>query len=140
MKTKFSSLVKLKKNKMQESEQVVSKANVALQNAKMALEEAYESLGDIQEPQGGMISSLLATRALLASQRSLIEKNKKWVDFAYSQLVQAKEQLKKDMIEYEKFNYLEVQEMKHIIKKEKEKESKDLDEVALMTYTQKDNL
>ena len=61
----------------------------------------------------------------------LIEKNKKWVDFAYSQLVQAKEQLKKDMIEYEKFNYLEVQEMKHIIKKQKEKESKDLDEVII---------
>ena len=67
-------------------------------------------------------------------------KNKEWINFANSQLLQAKKQLKKDMIEYEKFNYLEVQEIKKIIKKQKEQEAKDLDEVALMTYSKKDNL
>ena len=140
MKTKFSSLVKLKKNKMQESEQGLSKANIALSDAKNALEESYLSLDNIEEPQGGTISSLLATRTLLTSQRNLIMKNKEWINFANSQLLQAKKQLKKDMIEYEKFNYLEVQEIKKIIKKQKEQEAKDLDEVALMTYSKKDNL
>jgi len=140
MKTKFSSLVKLKKNKMQESEQGLSKANIALSDAKNALEESYLSLDNIEEPQEGTISSLLATRTLLTSQRNLIMKNKEWINFANSQLLQAKKQLKKDMIEYEKFNYLEVQEIKKIIKKQKEQEAKDLDEVALMTYSKKDNL
>ena len=58
MKTKFSSLVKLKKNKMQESEQGLSKANIALSDAKNALEESYLSLDNIEEPQEGTISSL----------------------------------------------------------------------------------
>jgi len=137
MKTRFSSLVTLKKNKMQESEQVLSKANSALNNAKSALESSYASLNDIEEPQGGTISALLATRTLLSSQRNLIKKNKEWINFAQTQLLQAKEQLKKDMIEHEKFKYLELEEIKKKIKKQKEQEAKDLDEVALMTYAQK---
>ena len=137
MKTKFSSLVTLKKNKMQDSEQVLSKANIALNNAKSALESSYASLNDIEEPQTGSMSSLLATRTLFASQRNLINKNKEWINFAQTQLLQAKEQLKKDMIEHEKFKYLELEEIKKVIKKQKEQEAKDLDEVALMTYAQK---
>ena len=42
------------------------------------------------------------------------------------------------MIEYEKFKYLELEEMKKAIKKQKIEEIKQLDEVALMTYGQKD--
>jgi len=137
MKTRFSSLVTLKKNKMQDSEQVLSKANLALNNAKSALESSYASLNDIEEPQTGSMSSLLATRTLFASQRNLINKNKEWINFAQTQLVQAKEQLKKDMIEHEKFKYLELEEIKKVIKKQKEQEAKDLDEVALMTYAKK---
>jgi len=140
LKTRFTSLVTLKKNKMQESEQVLSKANLALNNAKSALEESYTFLNDIEEPKSGTISSLLANRVLLSSQRNLINKNKEWINFAQKQLEQAKEQLKKDMIEHEKFKYLELEEIKKIIKKQKEQEAKDLDEVALMTYAQKDNL
>ena len=41
------------------------------------------------------------------------------------------------MIEYEKFKYLDLQEIKKIIKKQKMLEAKELDEVALMTYARK---
>ncbi len=140
LKTRFSPLVTLKKNKVQESEQVLSKANTAFNNAKSALESAYEFLGDIEEPKSGSMSALLANRALLSSQRELINKNKEWMQFAQKQLNQAKQQLKKDMIEHEKFKYLELEEIKKIVKKQKEKEAKDLDEVALMTFAQKDSL
>ena len=137
MKTRFSSLVTLKKNKMQDSEQVLSRANLALSDAKSALESSYASLNEIEAPQTGSMATLLATRTLFASQRNLIQKNKEWINFAQTQLLQAKEQLKKDMIEHEKFKYLELEEIKKVIKKQKEQEAKDLDEVALMTYAQK---
>lgn len=137
MKTRFSSLVTLKKNKMQASEQALSKANMVLNNAKSALESSYTSLNDIEEPKAGSMSQLLATRTLLTSQRGLISHNKEWISYAQTQLVQAKEQLKKDMIEHEKFKYLELEEVKKIIQKQKEQETKDLDEVALMTFSQK---
>lgn len=135
MKTRFSSLVKLKKSSMQKSEQVLQKANGNLNSASIALELSYNALKDVEPPKSGTMSDMLASRTLLHSQRELISHNKKWVDFASNQVNQAKRQLKIDMIEHEKFQYLEIQEIKQELKKIKVKEAKELDEIALMTYT-----
>ena len=132
MKTRFSSLVKLKKSTMQKSERVVQKANADLNSAAVALEISYKSLQDIKSPQSGCMNEFLASRTLLTSGRGLIEHNKDWVKFAQNQVSQAKEKLKLDMIEHEKFKYLELQEINKQLK-----EMKDLDEVAIMTYTGK---
>jgi len=137
MKTRFSSLVKLKKTTMDKSERVVQKANADLNSASMALEISYQSIQGIAPPQNGSMKEFLASRTLLSSGRGIIEHNKEWVNFAQNQVDQAKEKLKLDMIEHEKFKYLELQEIEKHIKKLKEKEAKDLDEVALMTYDQK---
>ena len=138
MKTRYSSLVTLKKSAMDKSERVVQSTNADLNSATMALQLSYNLLSDIDIPRSGNISKLLASRTLLSSQRDLIEHNHNWVDFAKKQVELAKEQLKLDMIEYEKFKYLEVQEIKKMLKEQKIKEAKELDEIALMTYGQKD--
>ena len=135
MKTRFSSLVTLKKNTMDKSERAVQSANADLNRATMALEISYSSLNGLEVPQSGTMSKMLATRTLLDSQRGLIQHNKEWMGFAKNQVVQAKEQLKLDMIEHEKFKYLELEEIKKILKEQKMKESKDLDEIALMTHS-----
>jgi len=134
VKTRFTSLVKLKKNKVQKSEQFLQKASVNLNSASNALELSYLSLEDLETPKSGTISQMLASRVLLHSQRDLINHNKEWVGFAANQVEQAKTQLKADMIEYEKFQYLEFEEIKEELKKRKVKEAKDLDEIALMTF------
>lgn len=139
MKTRFSSLVKLKKSTMQKSERVVQKANADLNSAAMALEISYNSLKDVEPPKTGTMGEMLASRTLLASQRGVIENNHQWVSFAKNQVEIAKEQLKLDMIEHEKFKYLELEEIKKEIKRIKVQEAKDLDEVALMTYGQKNS-
>jgi len=138
MKTRYSSLVTLKKSAMDKSERVVQSTNADLNSATMALQLSYNLLSDIDIPRSGNISKLLASRTLLSSQRDMIEHNHNWVDFAKKQVELAKEQLKLDMIEYEKFKYLEVQEIKKMLKEQKIKEAKELDEIALMTYGQKD--
>jgi flagellar export protein FliJ len=137
VKTRFSPLVKIKKNSMQNSEQVLQKANSNLNSATMALELSYNSLKDVEPPRSGTMSEMLASRTLLSSQRELISHNKRWVTFATSQVNEAKKQLKLDMIEHEKFQYLELQEIKQELQKRKLKEAKELDEIALMTYTEK---
>ena len=137
MNTKFTSLVKLKKSTMQKSEKVVQKANANLNSAATALKISYNSLKDVDAPASGTMGDFLASRTLLDSQRGLIKHNTEWVDFAKSQVQEAKEQFKKDMIEHEKFKYLELEEIKKEIKKIKAQEAKDLDEVALMTYSKK---
>ena len=137
MKTRFSSLVALKKSAMEKSEQSLQAANADFNSASMALQQSYQSLEDVSLPQSGTMADMLAMRTLFDSQRELIQHNKEWVEFAQDQVNQAREQLKTDMIEHEKFKYLEVEEIKKILEERKLKESKDLDEVALMTYSKK---
>ncbi len=137
MKTRYSSLVTLKKSTMQKSERILQSANADLNSASTALQLSYNSLKDVESPSSGTMSEMLASRTLLASQRTLINHNKEWVSFTQNQVAQAKEKLKLDMIEYEKFNYLELEEIKKILKEIKIKEAKDLDEVALMTHAKK---
>ena len=137
MHTRYSPLVKLKKSTMDKSETLVQKASADLNSASTALSLSYSSLDEIQTPSKGSITDLLASRSLFASQRNLIDNNRKWVSFAEHQVNAAKEQLKIDMIEYEKYKYLEFQEIKKALKEKKIQEAKDLDEIALMTYDKK---
>jgi len=122
---------------MDQSETVVQRASADLNSAVSALELSYSSLDEIQTPNTGSMNDLLASRSLFASQSNLIDNNKKWVQYAQSQVNAAKEQLKIDMIEYEKYKYLEFEEIKKELKSIKIKEVKDLDEIALMTYGKK---
>ena len=139
MKTRFSSLVGLKKSAMDRSERVVQSANADLNSAAMALQLSYTTLDTIETPNSGTMSQMLASRLLLGSQRDLIVHNQDWVSFAQKQVESAKGQLKLDMIEHEKFKYLELIEIKKILKKIKIQEAKELDEIALMTYGRKDS-
>ena len=134
MKSRFSPLVKVKKNSMQKSERFLQKATVNLNSASSALELSYNTLKEIAPPSRGSMSQMLASRTLLSSQRELIKHNQEWVTFAKNQIEQAKAQLKADMIELEKFQYLELEEIKQELKKKAVLEAKNLDEVALMTY------
>jgi flagellar export protein FliJ len=133
--TRYTPLVKLKKNTMDQSERAVSNANVNLNSASTALEMSYKSLDDIELPSSGTIAEMLASRTLLDSQRGLIQHNKEWIEFAKKQLEDAKDRLKLDMIDFEKFKHLELQEIKKALKEKKIQESKDLDEIALMTFS-----
>jgi flagellar export protein FliJ len=137
MKTRFSSLVTLKKNTLDKSERVVQRANADLKNASEALGTSYASLDDIAPPQSGNIRELLASRSLASSQREIISHNKQWVEYCQNQLHQAKEQFKLDMMEHEKFKYLDLQEKNKILKELKQKESKELDEIASITFSRK---
>jgi len=135
VKTRFSSLVTLKKSAVDKSERAVQGANADLNSATMALQLSYNSLDDVQAPQMGTMADMIASRTLLDSQRGVISHNKEWVDFAKNQVSQAKYRLKSDMIEHEKFKYLELEEIKKVLKEKKLRESKDLDEVAIMTHS-----
>jgi len=137
MKTRFSSLVTVKKSAMKKSERVVQRANADLNNAVIALQISKNSLNSIATPEKGFMSDFLASRTLLDSGRNLIKHNQEWVTYSKNQVEIAKEQLKIDMIEYEKFKYLDLQEIKKIIKKQKILDAKELDEVALMTFARK---
>ena len=137
MKTRYTSLLKIKKNDLDRSEKEFQKANQLLYNAQTSLQEAYSALEELHLPDHGKIQDMLLARAYISAQRKVVEDKKNWVAFAQNQLEISVMTLKKSNIEYEKFKYLQLQESKLILKKRHIQESKDLDEVAMMTYTKR---
>lgn len=138
MRTRYTSLVSVKKNIMQKSERLLQSKNFALNNAKEALQNSFKALDELQPPKNGIISDFLSNRALLDSQRSIIRHNEEWLAFATQEVQEAQEQLKRDMIEYEKYQYLELQEIEAMKKAQKIKDAKELDEIALITHNIKE--
>ena len=138
MRTRYTSLVSVKKNIMQKSERLLQSKNFALHNAQEALQNSLKALDELHPPQNGIISDFLSSRALLDSQRLIIKHNEEWVTFATREVKEAQEQLKLDMIEYEKYQYLELQEIEAFKKAQKIKEAKELDEIALITHNIKE--
>jgi flagellar biosynthesis chaperone FliJ len=138
LRTRYTSLVSVKKNIMQKSERLLQSKNFALNNARKALQDSFKSLDELQPPKNGIISDFLSNRALLDSQRSIIRHNEEWVTFATREVQEAQEQLKRDMIEYEKYQYLELQEIEAMKKAQKIKDAKELDEIALITHNIKE--
>ena len=82
MKTRFSSLVTVKKDTMKKSERVVQSANADLNSAVMALQISKNSLNSIGTPESGFMSDFLASRTLLDSGRNLIKHNQEWVEYS----------------------------------------------------------
>jgi flagellar biosynthesis chaperone FliJ len=134
MKTRYSPLVSIKKNDVEKVERELQEAHSVVRSAKTALENSLEELLSITPPKEGLISSFLANRTMLEAQRKIVEKNEQWVVFAKEQLHAVQKKLQAVMIEYEKFKYLELQEIEAIKKQHKLQEAKDLDEIALLTF------
>ena len=138
MKTRFSSLVAIKKDAMQKRERELQQALQNHERAKEALHNSQKELQKIEQPHSGSMAQLLANRTLLSRQREIIQHNEEWLEFTKQELQKAQEALKSAMIEYEKFKYLEVQEIEKVLKAQKIAEVKRLDEVALMTFGKKE--
>ncbi|NOQ30402.1 MAG: hypothetical protein GQ570_04670 [Helicobacteraceae bacterium] len=137
MKTKFTPLVKLKKDKLKEAETALAEANVNLKKAQNELQIARDDLLKQEAPQSGSISEFAVSNMLMSAQRETIKAKQKWVEFASQQVTQFKENLKFTSLDYEKFNYLESEQIKERLKEIAILEAKDLDEVALMSFMKK---
>ena len=139
MNTRYSSLVTLKKNSLDKSQRELQRAYRDLHNADEALNLSYENLQQLDAPEHGNMRQLQASRVMLHSQRELIKHNQEWVAYANKQLTIAQQKAKVSMIEYEKFKYLEHEEVKKMLKREKDAQSKELDEIASITFYRNTN-
>ncbi len=134
MKTRFSPLIKLKKDAMDTAERNLQQANQTLRLAEQSLDEAYDELNNATIPPVGTMTEFKNSRLLIEGQRQIIQEKKNWVANASDQVEKAKVVLKKAMVDYEKFKYLEAQQIKEELKKAKRREQRDLDEIAVQTY------
>ncbi|MFY9143215.1 flagellar FliJ family protein [Sulfuricurvum sp.] len=134
MKSKYAPLVKLKKKSLDNTERSLISANNELSSASTKLHHAYEDLSRMMLPTQGSIGEFTQAAAIIHAQHLTIEECKNRLQLAEQKQVQARERFKQAMIDYEKFKYLEVQEMNEHLKLLKAQEDKMLDEIGTITY------
>ena len=109
-------------------------ATKELEQIQERLEMAYAQLESMGNELSGDMQSFLQSRALIASQRAVIEKFKVEVESSIAKKERLEKLFKEQSIEYEKFNFLELEEIKKEIAQMKQKEQKALDEIAIQTF------
>ena len=138
MKTRYTPLLKIKKNDLDKCERELQIANQSLNDANNSLADAYNVLQQLGVPTHGTIQEMLQARSFIDAARGVVEDKRNWVDFAKHQLESAVIKLKASNLEYEKFKYLDYEEIKKEMKIRAQKESKELDEIALMTFKKRE--
>jgi flagellar export protein FliJ len=135
MKTRFSPLVKLKKDVMERCEHELQRAHRSLEEARTALEAAYEELRRAEVPTSGAMGEFLQSRTVLSLQRAAVDRQRERVAAAEAGLKKAEEAYKTAMVEYEKFKYLEAEQIKSALMKEKRRHEREMDEIAVQNYS-----
>lgn len=133
-KSRYAPLVKLKKKSLDTAERALIGANNALSSASDKLNRAYEELSHMTLPTQGSVGEFTQATAMIHAQHQTIEHCQQTLQTAQQHQIQMRERFKQAMIDYEKFKYLEVQEMNAHLKQIKEQEAKMLDEIGTMTY------
>lgn len=134
MKSRYEPLVKLKKQALEKAEQRLMSANTEVTVSNAALANAYAELSLLSSPQNGSIGELFQAQMILQAQHREIEACHLSVERARINQYTAREAFRFSRIEFEKFNYLELQEVEAMMAKVKQEEAKMLDEIGTMTY------
>jgi len=135
MTSKFTAIVRIKKSMMQKAESLLAQVRNAIRENKSKIENIKYELHSVIVPKSGTMSKMRQMqlykehyRAALnveqwrLSQNKLLEQNRR------AELADA-------MREYEKFKFLESDDIEKQILKLKKEEAKMLDEVGSITYT-----
>lgn len=134
MKTKFSPVVKLRQNKLDDIEMHLSAARAHKNMLEMRLERAKMLLANEVFPKSGNSATLqiaLSTHALLISE---LEELKQKIAHVTNQIYQLENAYKTAFVELEKMKYLETEEIKRILKERDKIAAKELDEIATQRF------
>ena len=134
MKSRYEPLVKLKKQALDKAEQLLMSANAEVTLSDTALFNAYTELSTLESPLNGPIGELIQAQMIFQAQHRDIQLYRLRVERARANQQSAREAFRLSRIEFEKFNYLELQEVEAKIAKAKYEEAKMLDEIGTMTY------
>lgn len=134
MKTKFTPVVKLRQNKLDEIELALNKARAYEITLKSQLERTRMLLASKPFPKSGDFTSLqiaLSSQALLTKQ---IDELKQKITQIAKQILNLQNAHKTAYIELEKVKYLENSQIKEILKERAKIASKNLDEIATQRF------
>jgi flagellar export protein FliJ len=134
VKTKFDSIVKLKKSKVDELNNELAKLNNQILKAKEELDILENELKSFEYPKNGNFGLISQFKMLQNAKINEINQKKEQIQFLNNQKNILVQRVKEANLEYEKMKYLQAKEIEKIVKKIKQKEAKEMDEIALMLF------
>ncbi|CAD7287536.1 hypothetical protein LMG7974_00415 [Campylobacter majalis] len=140
MKSKFSQVVKVKKQALDLAEARVAKARNNVVICEQNHEKAKAVLAKFILPQSGTTSELNESLKLVSLMRNEIKALNEKLKISKRELMHFSHQYKNANLEYEKMKYLEQEDIKKILKQIKHKESIELDEFAVIKFSQNRDL
>ena len=137
MKSKFTSVVRVKKQEMDkvEAKLVVARLNVRNAEEKIALLRA--KLNEFSLPKSGNIGELRENLELINIARAELSACKESLEIAKKEVLHYEHKYNNANLEYEKMKYLEKEEFKKEIKRIQKAEALALDEFAVMKFAAK---
>ncbi|TKX31460.1 flagellar export protein FliJ [Campylobacter estrildidarum] len=139
MKSKYNSVVKVKKQQLDKAESNLNQAKQRQLDSEKMLElsrKECESLSIL--PQSGSVSELRSNLAMRQIGRETLARAKEKVELSKKEMVHYQFLYKKAHLDYEKMKVLETEEIKQKQKELAKIEEKFLDEIAISRFFKKD--
>lgn len=125
-------MVKINKQKVEKIERDIQKINSSINELNNKIKELEELLSSFLIPKKGNFSYFNQIKSQQFFIRDEIKRVKNQIIMLENRKKELFEELKKANIEYEKVKYLQIQEIKKIIKKNRLKEAREMDEIAIL--------
>lgn len=137
MKSKFSSILQVKKRALELAEAKVVKSQNALLLAKAVAKDAKDELLAFTLPTKGDSSQLSMAMASMAFGQKRLEMANEKVELLSKELAHFKHLYKQANLEFEKINYLHEQEIKAMLEANAKAEASRLDEFGTIGFARK---
>lgn len=138
MKTKFDSIVKIKKNELKKIEKDLIKVNNAIKLISNKIRELQIKFNSFSFPDKGNFKEIYQIKSMQSAIRDEIENYKNQLNMLNERKDLLSAKYKDANIDYEKMRYLQTTEIKKQLKKQKQKENIQMDEIAIMLNKKKD--
>lgn len=137
MNSKFTSIVKVRKQQMDKVETLLAKARFQKSELEQKLALTCKEIKETEVPSSGSISLMNLFREKLDILRKEKIRLDKQVEVKTNEVNQLQDKYKKAHIEHEKIKYLENQDFKEWLDKIKKEEQLDMDEISNMLFVNK---
>ncbi len=137
MKTRFTDILKVKKQKLSEVERELLDVRNRKKKLELKIEQLDAEVASLKTPRSGDFGSLQMSRQsflyLIQQKETLIDK----LAVRIKQIEGLQELYKEANIDYEKIAYLDAEDIKKEMKRIADEESKELDEIANILFVNK---
>lgn len=134
MKTRFSSILKLKISAMNKVELEIKEVNHLIFLKKREIEKLHKSISEFTPPNTNEYRKFLVFREMISNIREKIKEENNFLSMLESRKIDTIKRFKKAQMEYEKINYLHLEEVQNVLKKAHRRESLEQDELASIKY------